>query len=42
MYDDPMETVEYIWVNIWCMLHLVVGLGHKIAEIHFFGIQLIN
>ena len=20
MYDGPMETVEYIWVNIWCML----------------------
>ena len=20
MYDDPMETVEYVWVNIRCML----------------------
>ena len=20
MYDGPMETVEYIWVNIWCIL----------------------
>ena len=20
MYDGLIETVEYIWVNIWCML----------------------
>ena len=20
IYDGPMETVEYIWVNIWCIL----------------------
>ena len=20
MLDDPMETVEFMWVNIWCML----------------------
>ena len=20
MYDDPIEAVECIWVNIWCML----------------------
>ena len=20
MYDGSMETVEYIWANIWCML----------------------
>ena len=20
MYESPMETVEYIWANIWCML----------------------
>ena len=20
MYEGPMETVEYIWVNIWYML----------------------
>ena len=20
-YDGPMETVECMWVNIWCMLN---------------------
>ena len=40
MYDGPMETLEYIWVNIWCMLDWIVGFCHKIADIHFLGIQL--
>ena len=31
MYDGPVETVKYMWVNIWCMRHWIVGL----AEIHF-------
>ena len=34
MYDGPMETVKYMYVNIWCMLDQIVGL----AEIHFLGI----
>ena len=21
MYDGAMEAVDYMWVNIWCMLH---------------------
>ena len=25
MYDSTMETVEYIWVHIWCMLHWVLS-----------------
>ena len=25
MYDDPMKTVEYIWVNIWCMLDWILS-----------------
>ena len=29
-----METVKYMWVNIWCMLDWVVGL----AEIQFLDI----
>ena len=33
MDDGPMETVKYMWVNIWCMLEWIVGL----AEIHFLG-----
>ena len=40
MYDGPKETVEYMWVNTWCMLDWVVGFCHKTAEIHFLGIQL--
>ena len=23
MYDGAMETVEYMWVNIWCILDLL-------------------
>ena len=38
MCDGPIETVECIWVNIWCML---IGFGHKTAEIHSFCIQLL-
>ena len=37
-----METVEYIWMNIWRMLDWIVGFCHKSAKIHFLGIQLIN
>ena len=40
--DGPMENVEYIWMNIWCMLDWIVGFCHKIAEIRFLGIQLIS
>ena len=42
MYDGPKETVEYMWVNIWCMLDWIAGFCCKIAEIHFPGIQLTN
>ena len=35
MYHSPMENVEYIWVNIWCMLDWIVGFCHKTEEIHF-------
>ena len=37
--DGPMETVEYMWVNIWCMLDWIIGFCHKTAEIHFLGIS---
>ena len=30
MYDGHMETVEYMWVNIWFTLDLVVGICQKI------------
>ena len=25
MCDSPIETVKYIWVNIWCMLHWILS-----------------
>ena len=28
MNDGAMETVECIWVDIWCMLDWVIGLCH--------------
>ena len=42
MYDDPKEAVEYMGMNIWCMLGWIVGFCHKTAEIHFVGTPLIN
>ena len=39
MYDGPMETGEYIWVNVWCMLDWIIGLCHQSAEIYFLGRQ---
>ena len=38
-YDGPVETVEYMLVNIWCMLDWIVGFCYKTAEIYFLGIQ---
>ena len=37
MSGGAMETVEYMWMEIWCMLHWVIGLCHKTAEMHFHG-----
>ena len=37
MNDSAMETVECIWVDIWCMLDWVIGLCHKTTEMHFPG-----
>ena len=40
MNNDAMETaVEYMWVDIWCMLDWIVGLCHKTAEMHFPGMS---
>ena len=27
--DGPMETVEYMWVNIWCILDWIIGFLSK-------------
>ena len=35
MNDGAMETVECIWVDIWCRLDWVIGLCHKTTEMHF-------
>ena len=35
MNDGAIETVEYMWVGIWCMLDWIIRLRHKTAEIHF-------
>ena len=34
MYDGPMETVEYIWVNI-CMLDWIVGFCHTVDTVAY-------
>ena len=42
MYDGHMEAVEYMWVNIWCMLVWIFGFCHKTAETHRLEIKLLN
>ena len=37
--NGAMETVEYMWVDIWCMLHWIKRLCHKTAEMHFAGMS---
>ena len=39
MNDGAMETVEYMWVNIWCMMDWIIGFCHKAVEIHFLDIS---
>ena len=35
----PMETFEYIWVNVWYMLDWIIGFCHTVGHS---GIPLIN
>ena len=37
MNNDTIESVECIWVDIWCMLDWIIGLCHKMAEMHLPG-----
>ena len=37
MNDGAMETVEYMWVDIWCMLDWIIRLCQKTVELHFRG-----
>ena len=39
MNNGAIETVEYMWVNIWCMLDWIIGFCHKTTEMHFLGIS---
>ena len=39
MNCGAMETVECMWVDIWCMLDWIIGLCHKTAEMHFPGMS---
>ena len=33
--NDAMETVvEYMWVDIWCVLYWIIELCHKTTEMH--------
>ena len=40
MNDGAMETVECMWVDIWCMMDWIIGLCRKMAEMHFPGMGL--
>ena len=39
MNDGAVEMMEYMWVDIWCLLGWIIRLCHKIAEIHFPGMS---
>ena len=40
MNNDALETaVEYMWVDIRCMLDWLIGLCHRTAEMHFPGMS---
>ena len=39
MNNGTMETVEYTWVDLWCMLDWIIGLCHKTVEVHFSAIS---
>ena len=39
MNDDAIQTVDYMWGNVWCMLGWIIGFCHKTAESHFLGIS---
>ena len=40
MSNDALETaVEYMWVDIRCMLDWLIGLCHQTAEMHFPGMS---
>ena len=42
MNNGAMETLEWMWVDIWCMLDWIIGIYHKTAEMHFPGISFLT
>ena len=39
MNYGAMETVEYMWVDFWCMLDRIIVLYYKTEEMHFPGMS---
>ena len=39
MTDAAVETVEYMWVDIWCLLDCIIELCHKTADMLFLGMS---
>ena len=39
MNYGAMETVEYMWVDFWCMLDWIIVLCHETAEMHLPGMS---
>ena len=37
MNDGAMETVQYMWINIWYILDWINGVCHTTADIQFLG-----
>ena len=42
MCDGPIETVECIWVNIWCMPDWIWSQNCRNTLLHTFCMQLVN
>ena len=41
MKDGAVETVEYMSVDIWCLVNWMIGLCNKTAEMHVRVVKLI-
>ena len=37
--DGPLKTVDYMWVNICCMLDWIIRFCHKTSDMHLLGIM---
>ena len=39
MSNGTMETVEYTWVDMWCMQYWIIGLCHKTVEVYLSAVS---